>query len=356
MKAIKNVHACIFSFCLLPCLSTVGQPVEGINKIESTVETIIEYDFRGDDEGSSYKKPIGMVGDTILYVHETEDNDIRFYLFGEQKHTFKQIYETWKAGERNLYPFYSKDSLLFYIESLFTTPTREDDGYNELIFWHNNQTIRIDSIYNADKNIRASFSTDGKYLLVNTLSELTDYYQPEIDDQIIVYSVDSLKKGVVKQQSIPCKLCADSYLIGDQLFFTKSNVPDDLWDGYAWPDIYVAPWGRIQDSVKIAAAADIYAISPDGRYIVAKRRDLPNGPRAIINVATKKYQLLLGRNYQEAQVFYSYQKKKFAFDFGDQIVYVDFPEEYPFDALNRENPEVPFSLDLKPFQHPPFSK
>ena len=349
MKAINM----LFFISLLQTLHTFGQQVKSNDKPKITDEIIVEYNFQDDGE-NSYRKPIGVVSDTVLYVHETESNDIKFYLLEEYKNTFRQIYETWKAGERILYPFYGKDSLLFYVETLFINPNREDEGYNKLILWYNNQKIILDSIYNADKNIRASFSTDGKYLLVNTLSELPDYYQPEIDDQIMVYSIDSLKKGRVDMQSISCTLCADSYLVGGQLFFTKSNVPDDLWGGYAWPDIYVAPWGRIQDSVKIAAAADIYAISPDGKYILAKRKDLPNGPRAIIDVATKKYQLLLGREYQKAQAFYSYQKEKFAFDFGDRIVYVDFPKEYPFDALNPDNPEVPFDLDLKPFQHPPF--
>ena len=324
--------------------------------LTKTSETINRHNFTYDlTESGSFLYSVGRINNYILYEHKHEWKKINFYILKENSYRFEQVFKNFKLDAEHLYSFTIRDSSMFYVKTTFNTKEMEDDGYSELMFWYDDKVIRLDSIYYADKNIRASFSTDGKYLLVNTLSELPDYYQPEIDDQIMVYSIDSLKKGRVDMQSISCKLCADSYLVGDQLFFTKSNVPDDLWGGYAWPDIYVAPWGRIQDSVKIAAAADIYAISPDGN-ILTKRKDLPNGPRAIIDVATKKYQLLLGREYQKAQAFYSYQKEKFAFDFGDRIVYVDFPKEYPFDALNPDNPEVPFDLDLKPFQHPPFDK
>ncbi len=213
----------------------------------------------------------------------------------------------------------------------------------------------MDSLHYADKNVDASFSTDGKYLLVNTLHELTDYYEPAVNNQIYVYSVDSLKQGKISQQTIPCHLCADSYLVGDQLFFTKSIVPDDLWGGFAEPNVYVAPWGRIQDSVKVVASSDIAAVSSDGKYVLAHRRDIANGALAIVDVAQKKYQLLLGREYQRysRRPFYSHLYKKFAFIMGGHIVYVDFPNKYPFDALRRDNPLVPFDLDLILYQHPP---
>ena len=76
---------------------------------------------------------------------------------------------------------------------------------------------------------------------------------------------------------------------------------------------------------------------------------------AIVDVTQKKYQLLLGRDYDDdrSQAFYSQYHQKFAFDMNSHIVYVDFPDEYPFDALRRDNSLVPFDLDLTPYQHPP---
>lgn len=103
------------------------------------------------------------------------------------------------------------------------------------------------------------------------------------------------------------------------------------------------------------ALSDIAAISSDGKYILARRRDIANSALAIVDVEQKRYQLLLGREYQRysREPFYSYLYNKFAFIMDGHIIYVDFPEEYPFDALRRDNPLVPFDLDLTPYQHPP---
>lgn len=276
-------------------------------------------------------------------------------MLNEVDYSIKEVYKNFNKDSERLFNFHVEDSALLYSGVYFTTPDMEDDGYLTYMFWYNGQTLQLDSLRYADKNVHTSFSTDGKYLIANTLHELPGYYEPAVDDQTYVYSMDSLKQGKISRQTIPCHLCADSYLIGDQLFFTKSNVPDDLWGGYADPDIYVAPWGQIQDSVKIVASSDIAAISPDGKYVLAYRRDIANGALAIVDVAQKKYQLLLGRDYDDysSQAFYSQHYQKFAIDMGGYIVYVDFPEEYPFDALRRDNPLVPFDLDRTPYQHPP---
>ena len=234
----------------------------------------------------------------------------------------------------------------------------DDYGYGSLTLLSENKTFILDSIYNADKKIHSSFSTDGKFLIVNTLNTLSDFYNPEQDDRIMVYSLDSLKESKVNKEYIPCLHCADGYLVGNDFFFTKSNQRDDFSGGFAWKDIYKAPWGKIQDSVKIAAFTEILAISPDGKYILGTRHfDLPNSPCAIIDVEKKKYQLLLGRDYSKADAFYSFKEKKFAFDFDGRIVYVDFPKEFPFDALRKDNPDIPNWSDTefyKQYNHEPF--
>jgi len=61
----------------------------------------------------------------------------------------------------------------------------------------------------------------------------------------------------------------------------------------------------------------------------------------IIEVASKKYQMLLGRDYYKHKSFYSHHENKFAFDFTGYLIYVDFPDKYPFDALNWRNEEIP---------------
>ena len=330
---------------------------EGIGKLRITSETIRKYTFSHNVvESGNLLNLVGYANNSVLYEYKHDWKNIDFYILEESEGKFEQVLDKFNLDGEDIRSFTVKDSSIFYVKSIFRAEDDEvgSDGYSIPTFWYDKKVVQLDSLHYADKNIEASFSTDGEYLLVNTLSELTDYYQPSVDDYITVYSIDSLKKGLVSRRRIPCELCADSHLVDNQIFFTKSNIPDDLWGGYAWPDIYMAPWGRMQDSVKIAATSDILAVSPEGKYILAKRKDLPNGPRVIIDVSTKKYQLLPGRQYQEAKAFYSYAKKKFAFDFGDRIVYVDFPKEYPFNALDRDNPEIPFNLNLEPFQHASF--
>lgn len=335
-------------------LADISHAQNNATKLNSTTETIKRY---GDIIDLDIIGKLAYVGfdSILLYDYQRNGKALSFYAIDERDYAIKKIYNQFDNKGQRLYGLQGTDSMLFYTKTYFTTPDMRDDGYTILEFWYQKQTLRLDSLHYADKWIDANFSTDGKHLLVSTLHELRDYYEPDIDNRIYVYSIDSLKKGSVYRQTIPCHLCADSYLIGDQLFFTKSNVPDDLWGGYADPDVYVAPWGRIQDSVKVVASSDIVAISPDGKFVLARRRDIANGALAIVNVAQKKYQLLLGRKYQRysQKPFYSHLYQKFAFIMDDHIVYVDFPEEYPFDALQRDNPLVPFDLDLTPYQHPP---
>jgi hypothetical protein len=230
--------------------------------------------------------------------------------------------------------------------------------YQNLWLQHNGKDYFLDSIYNADKKIHSSFSSDGKYLFVNTLNTLSDYYNPAQDNRIMVYDLSEIEQGKIGKQYIPCTHCSDSYLIGDQLFFTIGRK--DGYGGYSNKDIYLAPWGNLEDSVKVAANTDIIAISPDGKYILGTRFwDRQKTTAVIVDVEHKKYQMLLGRDYAERKTFYSYYKSKFAFDFKGYLIYVDFPEGYPFDALKWRNEEIPDWTEKEfwsQFQHPPLDK
>jgi hypothetical protein len=352
IKVRRLVLSKLFTLPLLFYLNFAAHSQAMKAMVKRSKESIKSYDVE------DYKRnrrnlfyPAGYEKDYIIYIHHEEDDKISFFTLNESSDKFEGRLPSIDAKSRHIYPVYNSDSVALYAESFFTSV--DDDGYTKVLFWYNGKNLQLDSMHYADKKVRASFSLDSKYLIVNTLSELYDYYVPEVDNQFYFYYVDSLKQGKLSRQTVPCGLCADSYLVGDQLFFTKAEDHDVLWDSK--PDVYVAPWGRIQDSVKIIASSDIAAISSDGKYILAYRGDIANGALAIVDVTSKKYQLLLGRDYNDysRRAFYSQYHQKFAFDMDGHIVYVDFPEEYPFDALRRDNPLVPFDLDLTPYQHPP---
>jgi hypothetical protein len=326
------------------------------NKLFKTNEKITKYDFEIPIvKGESFLLPVGDLGGSILYLYKDNKDSIYFYKLDEENYNFKKIFNELKLEDK-LYQFSVFDSFIFCKKLYFSLS--DDIGYSELNLQTKKNIFTLDSIYNADKKIHSSFSADRKILIVNTLNTLSDYYNPEQDDRFMVYYLDSINVGKIKREYIPCTHCADGYLIGKDLFFTKSNIRDDFSGGFAWKDIYKAPWGKLQDSVKIAAFSEIIAISPDGKYILGTRHfDLPNSPCAIFDVENKKYQLLLGRNYSKAHAFYSYKEKKFAFDFGGWLVYVDFPKEFPFDALRKDNPDIPRWSNkefYKQFELPPF--
>ena len=247
------------------------------------------------------------------------------------------------------------DSYFFFRKMNFESP--EDYGYNALYLSLGDKTYFLDSIYNADKKIHSSISSDGRYLLVNTLNTLSDYYNPEQDNRIMVYDLKNIDQGKIKKEYIPCTHCSDSYLVGDRLFFTIGDR--DGYENFSNKDIYLAPWGNLQDSVKIASNTDIKAISPDGKYILGTRFwDRQKLTDVIVDVDEKKYQMVLGRDYARHKTFYSHHKNKFAYDFKGYLIYVDIPESYPFDALKWKNEEIPDWTEeefWKQYEHAPLS-
>lgn len=350
----------ILFFCLITnCTNSQNSNNKAIEQekeynLNFTTETIV---VKKNIDYESYGTPKGYIHHNIIYP-QSDGSIFSLSFLDEKKFVFSPIYwGTTLAEVRRLFSFNYCDSLIFYSEAFNNEGESLNMGYRRLILRDaSDREILLDSIYDVDKMIHSNFSTDSKYLIINTLSELPEHYNPIQDDQFIVYDVDSLRNGRIVRSVILCRHCANGHLVNDQLFFTRSDEPDDLWGGFAWKDIYVAPWGNLKDSTKIASRSEIMSISPDGKYILAKRSDFPNGVCAIINVETKKYQLLLGRDYNNLTAFYSYEKEKFAFDFGKYIIYVDFPEEYPFDAFNTHNSIIPFSEGRKikeQFKHKP---
>ncbi len=323
-----------------------------------TNETIVKYNFDIPiSKGNNVLYPIGFSNHSIVFLfREYKDWNVQLYAFDEYGNKFsKPIVHIPKS--RQLWSFNALDSIIFFRE-LFFEINGNDDGFSLLKLKYQNQTIILDTVYYSDKRIHSSFSSDGKKLVVNTLNTLSDYYNSEQDDRFAIYSLENIKEGIVTREYIPCEHCSGGHIIGDYMFFEKSILRDDFSGGFLWKNIYKAPLNDLRDTVRIASFSNILAVTPDGKYILAERYcDSPKGSCAVIDVESKKYQFLLGREYSDATAFYSYKEKKFAFDFEGRIVYVDFPEEYPFDALQKYNPNIPDSFEedfYNRFLHEPF--
>lgn len=326
-------------------------------QLKKTVETIKTFD------GIEGTKFIGFDNERPIFMKilDQQKNRFAFYLIDEgksQRFDFDKPFippmdvSNWKTGYLKIEKYFND----FWLYSIGFASEDYKTYYQNLWIQYKGGNYKLDSIYNADKKIHSAISGDGKHLIVSTLNYLTDYYNKLQDNSFKIFSLDEIKNGQVKMENVDCQFCSNIYFNGNDLVFARSDDRDDFEGGYSWTNIYSAPLNQIANTEMIAGFADITALSADGQFILANRVfDLPNRPRAIINVRNKRYQLLLGRNYSKAQAFYSFFERKFAFHFGNHIVYVDFPDQYPFPTLRKNNPDIPHPSQrefYKQFMHP----
>jgi hypothetical protein len=339
---------------LISILLTANAVAQENLELSRSLETITRQPYTKEFDNRYLFYPIGK-NDNVIFLYENlEDHKVTLYALAESKSSIEKLspnfsdYLTRDHNNHNIL-----EDILFFTKLNFDSP--DDYGYYDFYITRNGKDYFLDSIYNADKKIHSSFSSDGRYLLVNTLNTLSDYYNPEQDNQIMVYDLAEIDRGIIKKEYIPCFHCSDSYLVGDQLFFSIGRK--DGYDGFSNKDIYTAPWGSLKDSVKVADNTDILAISPDGKYILGSRFwDRQKNTAVIVDVQQKKYQMLLERDYANQRAFYSYEENRFTFDFKGYFIYMDFPKNYPFDALNWRNEEIPYWTEKefwKKYEHPP---
>lgn len=207
--------------------------------------------------------------------------------------------------------------------------------YQDLWIQYKNNKFRIDSFpyYFLDKYIGCRFSSEGRYLVCNPYSTNSAGYL-EGDNGIYVYDLKKIDKGIVEKQKINCDRCFQSFIISDTVYFGKEQIIGGGVDGVFY-NIYKAPLRNINDTVLIASNIEIELITPDGKYIFGSKYLYGKYASVIVDVSTKRYQYMLGRDYSSDYMFYSKLEKKFVFDFGVRLVYLAMPEIFPFDATDR---------------------
>ncbi|MCG8386749.1 MAG: hypothetical protein MJA30_14465 [Cytophagales bacterium] len=344
---------------LIPFLSVFIYPISVFSQvvdIEKSNEIILGYKIEIPKNNRYSLYNIGKADDKLYYYSRNiTTKEKKIWLLEDEE--LLDVSQRFKfAIDNSLSERFYQNGYFFY--SRYTLNDPINYGYQKIYLNYNNKDFLLDSIYNADKKIHASFSSDGRYLLVNTLNTLSDYYNPRQDNRIMVYDLEDIEKGEIRKEYIPCIHCSDSYLVDDRLFFTIGR--QDGYENFSNKDIYVAPWGSLRDSVKIASNTDIKAVSPDGKYILGTRFwDRQKLTDVIVNVEQKKYQMLLGRDYAKQRAFYSHHEDKFTYDFKGYLIYVAFPGSYPFDVLKWKNEEIPDWTEeefWKQYEHPPLSE
>ena len=330
-----------FNVCFL--FSCVGQPYS----FELSKEEIVKKDKNiiKNDKELSWFSITGYGTNNLSITYRDAVGQANLWLYDENKRIAindmpivqenKKIVSAYKKDELLILSGYYEVSSVYMKTSLFELP----EQFEYYDFWAqlNGKTFKITTFpnYFTDKPIYFKVSMDKKYLICNPYYEGIYLRADEEDNVIILYDLRSLEENEVKEQIIPCERCYNTYVINDTLLFGKEfTLYDTTGMEYTYSNIYKAPINNINDTILIARNIELRSITPDGKFILGKNRLYGENFAVIMDVEAKRYQYIIGREYQYKNSFYSLAKNKFAFDFDNEhFIYVDFPEEYPYDAF-----------------------
>jgi hypothetical protein len=246
------------------------------------------------------------------------------------------------SKEKKIVSLVRKDSMLAISGFFKISKELADKQLSELMYDHQdlwlqmgNSVTKMDSFayHFFDKHYEFKFSEDGNYLICNPFSDSAPGYEESEDGFIFLYDLRSGKVPNLKKK-IKCSHCSNSFIFGRQLI-TQREIPIGHGFDGDYHNIYFAGIDNPDDTTLCAFNIKLLDISTDKKYILGKKYLYGRATPIILDVNSKHYQYLLGRDYPTDRCFYSTTKKKFAFDLGDQIVYVEIPAQFPFDALLR---------------------
>ncbi|GCC51975.1 hypothetical protein SanaruYs_22060 [Chryseotalea sanaruensis] len=184
-----------------------------------------------------------------------------------------------------------------------------------------------------DKAVEYSFDNSGKYILINTF--VSDYLR-STDADSIIYGYNFSTKDSFK---IFCQSCIKPQIVDDFLYYGKKFYYLKGSDAYDWK-IYRAPLNDLTKSELLGEFIEIIEVSPDAKTILCKKNLYGKVVLALLNVSTKKFQYLLGRDYLKLKFFFSPGYNKWAFDLDDEIVYINYPDQFTFKAIDIEMKQI----------------
>ncbi|MBO7496436.1 MAG: hypothetical protein J6T98_07770 [Salinivirgaceae bacterium] len=170
---------------------------------------------------------------------------------------------------------------------------------------------------------------------------VSEYLRSTIADSII--TVYSVQNGDVTTKEIACVECVSPQIVKEQLFYGQKFYYLEGCDDYDWK-VYRAPNFDLSKSELLGEYIEPLLVSPDGKYILGKKYFQGKAVAVILDVEAKKFDYLLGREYLRYGYFYSPAYKKFAFDTESHIIYINYPQEFPFNSIG-EDAENKFTTD-----------
>jgi len=191
--------------------------------------------------------------------------------------------------------------------------------------------IKSYSEHYYDKDIDYNISYSGSDIVLNEF--VSQYLRSTKADSIV--TIFNIKDELIDKIELVCKECINLQVQNDRLYYGKKFYYFPGTDAYDWK-IYQAPKFDLSKSKLLAEYIEILLVSPDGKYILGKKYLHGKDVAVILDTETKKFDYILGRDYLKYKYFFSPAYTLFAFDAGDYIIYIDYPEEFPFNAIGDD--------------------
>jgi len=183
----------------------------------------------------------------------------------------------------------------------------------------------------SDKDVDYYLDGSGKYIVLNEY--VSQYLRSSKSDSVI--TVFTVENDNIARRELNCGECIKSQVQGDKIFFGKKFFYMHGADAYDWK-IYSAPLFDLSKRELLAEYIEILLTSPDGKYILGKKQHYGQACFVILDVKSKKFDFIIGRDYFKYKYFYSPGLKQFAFDAGSHNIYIDYPKEFRFNAIGEE--------------------
>jgi len=196
----------------------------------------------------------------------------------------------------------------------------------------NNYSFLLENTSNFEDDVDIMLSDNGRYVIYTPYTGI--YLRDTKGDSIItIYDFNNNIKPLIKR--LTCKECIKPQIVNEQLFYGKKFYYFPGTDAYDW-NIYRTSKFDLPKSELLAEYIEILLVSPDGRYILGKKNLQGKDVAVILDIEAKKFDYLLGRDYLQYDYFFSPAYKKFAFDTENHIIYINYPNEFPFNSVGED--------------------
>lgn len=299
-------------------------------------------DLKGDDQTIKYI--VGNNDGKIVFSVDYFNNDCyetkALLIYDEQKQKTEDYKNVLIDKEYGLIGIKQANALK--LSSVYNKSLHDNLSFCEISDLHklhvmyiankNNYSFQLENSNSFEDEVDINLSSDGRYVIH---ASYTGIYLKDVrgDSIITIYDFNNIDKPLIKE--LTCKECIKPQIVNEQLFYGKKFYYFPGTDAYDWK-IYRASKLDLPRSELLAEYIEILLVSPDGKYILGKKNLQGKDVAVILDVEAKKFAYLLGREYLQFDYFFSPAYKKFAFYTENHIIYINYPDEFPFNSVGED--------------------